>query len=159
MTGQIIGKRYTITISNLQQAKIKDGEKYLEYSGNVQIDVAKGKVKDQGNNGNSAQTIIFGINLPEGTGAKENLDIVKPVWSVDSQVVDLDNQEATIIVTGTDKYFAGSTLTDDSIELWIDGVNVPTNGDTGKNIKIQSQEEIYEDWIENGETPRHLVGV
>ena len=159
LTGQIIGKRYTITISNLQQAKIKDGEKYLEYSGNVQIDVAKGKVKDQGNNGNSAQTIIFGINLPEGTGAKENLDIVKPVWSVDSQVVDLDNQEATIIVTGTDKYFAGSTLTDDSIELWIDGVNVPTNGDTGKNIKIQSQEEIYEDWIENGETTRHLVGV
>ena len=159
LTNQIIGRRYTITISNLQQVKIKNGGKYLEYSGNVQIGLTKGKVKDQGNNGNLAQTITFGVNLPEGTGVKETLDLVKPVWSVDSQVVDLDNQEATIIVTGTDKYFAGSTLTDDSIELWIDGVNVPTNGDTGKNIKIQSQEEIYEDWIENGVTTRHLVGV
>ena len=161
LTGQIIGRRYTITISNLQQAKIKDGEKYLEYSGNVQIDVAKGKVKDQGNNGNSAQTIIFGINLPEGTGAKENLDIVKPVWSVDSQVVDLDKQEATIIVKATDKYFSKSNLTNDTIQLWIDGVNVPTNENTNKKITIEivGQEEDHEDWIENGKTTSHLVGV
>ena len=160
LTNQIIGRRYTITISNLEQAQIKDGDQYLEYSGNVQIGVAKGKVKDQENNTNLAQTITFGINLPEGTGIKETLDIVKPIWSVESQTVDLDKQEATIIIKGTDKYFSKSTLTNDTLQLIMNGSKVTTNDTaSGRTLEITGQKEIYEDWIENGVTSQHLVGV
>ena len=160
LTNQIIGRRYTITISNLEQAQIKDGDQYLEYSGNVQIGVAKGKVKDQENNTNLAQTITFGINLPEGTGIKEALDIVKPIWSVELQTVDLDKQEATIIVKGTDKYFSKSTLTNDTLQLIMNGSKVTTNDiASGRTLEITGQKEIYEDWIENGVTSQHLVGV
>ena len=159
LTNQVVGRRYTLTISGLEQSKIADGAKYLEYSGNVTIAVTAGKIKDTSNNGNLNKTLTFGIDLPDETGTKENLDIVSPVWAVDSQTVDLDNQEATIVVTATDKYFKQSTLTNDALELWINGVQVEKNGATGRNLTIVSQEEMYEDWIENGRTSKHLVGV
>ena len=159
LTNQVVGRRYTLTISGLEQSKIADGAKYLEYSGNVTIAVTAGKIKDTSNNGNLNKTLTFGIDLPDETGTKENLDIVSPVWAVDSQTVDLDNQEATIVVTATDKYFRESTLTSETLELWINGVQVEKNGATGKNLIIEKQEDIYEDWIENGKTSKYLVGV
>ena len=159
LTNQVVGRRYTLTISGLEQSKIADGAKYLEYSGNVTIAVTAGKIKDTSNNGNLNKTLTFGIDLPDETGTKENLDIVSPVWAVDSQTVDLDNQEATIVVTATDKYFRESTLTNETLELWINGQQVEKNGTTGRNLMIEKQEEMYEDWIESGNTSKHLVGV
>ena len=159
LTNQVVGRRYTLTISGLEQSQIATGAKYLEYSGNVTIATAAGKIKDTSNNGNLNKTLTFGIDLPDETGTKETLDIVSPVWAVDSQTVDLDNQEATIVVTATDKYFRESTLTNETLELWINGQQVEKNGTTGRNLMIEKQEEMYEDWIESGNTSKHLVGV
>ena len=159
LTNQVIGREYTLTISGLEQSAIADGAKYLEYSGNVTIATTTGKITDTSNNGNLSQTLTFGVNLPDGTGTKETVDMVKPVWAVDSQTVDLDKQEATIVVTATDKYFKQSTLTNEALELWINGVQVEKNGATGRNLTIVSQKGINEEWLENGETFLHPVGV
>ena len=159
VTNQVIGKTYTLTISNLEQAGIASGRNYLDYSGNVTIGIASNKISDTTGNKNVAKTITMGIDLPEETGSKEVLDIVRPVWSLESQSVDIDKQEATITLRGTDKYFSGSSLTSNNIELYIDGESVATNGTSGRSVTIESTTPIYEDWTIDGATSKVQIGV
>ena len=160
VTNQVIGKTYTLTISNLEQAEIATGRNYLDYSGNVTIGIPANKVSDTSGNQNVSKSITMGIDLPEETGSKEVLDIVRPVWSLESQSVDIDKQEATITIKGTDKYFSGSSLTANNVELYIDGTKVTTNdGTSGRSVSIESTTPIYEDWTIDGATSQVQIGV
>ena len=52
-----IGHRYTLTVTNLQQLGIKDGNTTLDYSGVISIAIPDGEVKDSKNNSNDGETI------------------------------------------------------------------------------------------------------
>ena len=160
VTNQVIGKTYTLTIRNLEQAEIATGRNYLDYSGNVTITLASGKIEDTSANRNFQKTITMGIDLPDETGDKEVLDIVSPVWSIENQVVDIENKEATITLRGTDKYFSTSTLTVEDIELYLDGEQVVVNdGTSGRTITIEETTPIYENWTIEGVNSQVQIGV
>ena len=115
------GKRYTLTLSNLQALQIKSGDKYLDYSGVVTVVVPAGRVKDTTGNTNLAKTITSGITIPGGTGSQEVVDVVEPYVQKMSSTVNAPAKTASITVRISDRYFNTSTLTKDTIEVYING--------------------------------------
>ena len=80
---QVIGKRYTLTLSNLEQLQVKEGDNYLDYSGVVTVAIPADKLVDTTGNGNNATTITSGLTLP-GEAASEDeteatVDVVDPL--------------------------------------------------------------------------------
>ena len=118
---KVIGKRYTLTLSNLEQLQVKDGDNYLDYSGVVTVAIPANKVTDTTGNANDATTITSGISLPGGTGTEEVVDVVDPLVEKISSNVDVANKTATLTFKVTDKYFANSTLTKENLQVVING--------------------------------------
>ena len=56
---KVVGKRYTLELSNLEQLQIKDGDKYLDYSGVVTVGIPANKMADTSGNKNNAATLTF----------------------------------------------------------------------------------------------------
>ena len=117
----IIGREYTLVLSNLEQLQIKDGDEYLDYSGvitvalNGQIETTPtGIATDTEGNFNDGISITSGIDIPGGAvGDSEIVDVVDPLWEMvreDSSAYAV-GQTATIKIRGTDKYYASSNLT------------------------------------------------
>ena len=154
---RIIGTRYTLTISNLEQAGVAGGRNYLDYSGNVTIAVDGEKVEDTSGNKNEDKTITMGIEEPDGTGVKEELDIVRPSWELLSQSVDIDNQISTIRLKVTDKYFSNSSLDEDVIELYITENGISTKA-ASNGVTITNTEVITESWTINGVASNVVIG-
>ena len=115
------GKRYTLTLSNLQKLQIKSGDKYLDYSGVVTVAIPANKVKDTSGQGNVATTLTSGITIPGGTGSQEVVDVVEPYVQKMSSTVNAPAKTASITVRISDRYFSTSTLTKDTIEVYING--------------------------------------
>ena len=115
------GKRYTLTLSNLQKLQIKSGDKYLDYSGVVTVAIPANKVKDTSGQGNVATTLTSGITIPGGTGSQEVVDVVEPYVQKMSSTVNAPAKTASITVRISDRYFNTSTLTKDTIEVYING--------------------------------------
>ena len=115
------GKRYTLTLSNLQKLQIKSGDKYLDYSGVVTVAIPANKVKDTSGQGNVATTLTSGITIPGGTGSQEIVDVVEPYVQKMSSTVNAPAKTASITVRISDRYFNTSTLTKDTIEVYING--------------------------------------
>ena len=118
---KVIGKRYTLTLSNLEQLQVKEGDNYLDYSGVVTVAIPANKVTDTTGNANDATTITSGISLPGGTGTEEVVDVVDPLVEKISSNVDVANKTATLTFKVTDKYFANSTLTNTNIQVLVNG--------------------------------------
>jgi len=152
-SSKIIGKRYTLTLSNLEQLQRIEGNYYLDYSGAITIIIPQGKVTDTSGNGNDPTSITSGINIPGGEITDiENIDVVHPLWERVSFTTDIHNKTATIYLRGTDKYFwedddtttdddKYSTLTRDEIKLYINGTEA-----TG-NIDLTTGTKLYEERI------------
>ena len=112
---KVIGKRYTLTLSNLEQLQVKEGDNYLDYSGVITVAIPADKVVDTTGNANNATTITSGINIPGGAGEEEIVDVVDPLVEKMTSNVDVANKTAEITFKATDKYFANSTLTNENI--------------------------------------------
>jgi len=73
-----IGRRYTLTLSELEQSSIDAGEKYLDYSGVISITIAGGKVSDSASNTNTTKTITVGINEAQQLPSSQSTDPYLP---------------------------------------------------------------------------------
>ncbi len=76
---KVIGKRYTLTLSNLQQSSIAANASYKDYSGVVTVAIPANKVADTTGNKNNAVTITSGVNIPTNSGTGKVVDVVKSV--------------------------------------------------------------------------------
>ena len=136
------GKRYTLTLSNLQALQIKSGDKYLDYSGVVTVVVPAGRVKDTTGNTNLAKTITSGITIPGGTGSAKEVDVVDPYVQKMSSTVNAVAKTASITVRISDRYFNKSTLTKDTIEVYINGTKnsaVKTGWSTSEETESRTE--------------------
>ncbi len=118
---EVIGKRYTLTLSNLEQLQVKEGDNYLDYSGVVTVAIPANKIIDTTGNGNNATTLTSGITLPGGAGTEEVVDVVDPLVEKISSSVDTANKTAEMTFKVTDKYFANSTLINENIQIVVNG--------------------------------------
>ena len=136
------GKRYTLTLSNLQALQIKSGDKYLDYSGVVTVAIPANKVKDTTGNTNLAKTITSGITIPGGTGSEQEVDVVEPYVQKMSSTVNAPAKTASITVRISDRYFNKSTLTKDTIEVYINGTKnsaVKTGWSTSEETETRTE--------------------
>ena len=136
------GKRYTLTLSNLQKLQIKSGDKYLDYSGVVTVAIPANKVKDTSGQGNVATTLTSGITIPGGTGSQEVVDVVEPYVQKMSSTVNAPAKTASITVRISDRYFSTSTLTKDTIEVYINGTKnsaVKTGWSTSEETETRTE--------------------
>ena len=136
------GKRYTLTLSNLQKLQIKSGDKYLDYSGVVTVAIPAGKVKDTTGNTNLAQTITSGITIPGGSGSEQVVDVVEPYVQKMSNTVNAAAKTASITVRISDRYFSTSTLTKDTIKVYINGTenaSVKTGWSTSEENETRTE--------------------
>ena len=136
------GKRYTLTLSNLQALQIKSGDKYLDYSGVVTVAIPANKVKDTTGNTNLAKTITSGITIPGETGSEKEVDVVEPYVQKMSSTVNAVAKTASITVRISDRYFNTSTLTKDTIEVYINGTKnsaVKTGWSTSEETETRTE--------------------
>ena len=137
----LIGHKYTLTISHLEQLEIKEGATTADYSGIITVAVPANKVLDKGpsgngtsSNGNIATTVTSGANIPGGTIPDDAkvVDVVTPIWTkVTSSASAIDPADkttstATVKFRGTDTYFATNTLTEEKIKVFVNGTEVTT---------------------------------
>ena len=132
LVNQVIGKRYTLKLSNLEQT-IKT-EEYMDYSGVITVALKEGMTRDTSNNSNVVTTITSGVDFPGGTGEGTVVDVVDPIWEqVGTATAAPIRQTASIILKGSDKYLnkAKSKLTADKIKVEVNG-QIQTEGITLK---------------------------
>ena len=128
-TEQKVGERYELVITDLDQG---DADKY---SGVMTLAFPAGIATDLSNNGNISKTITVGIDDPangDGHDSAEIVDVADPIWQTENIVIDEDNNQVTLDLIATDKYYSNNTLTPNDILVYVDGV---LDGDTnGNNI-------------------------
>ena len=150
---KVIGQTYTLTLSNLEQLQVKDGDNYLDYSGVVTVAIPQDKLLDTTGNGNNATTLTSGINLPGGTGTEEVVDVVDPLVEKISSSVNVNAKTGIMTFKVTDKYFTNSTLTNENIQIIVNG-----NVATGVTKQLTSTP-LNEQRVINGATSTVQYGV
>ena len=125
-TNKLIGRHYTLTLSNLEQLQVKSGDNYLEYSGVITVAIPANKMQDTAGNQNVTTTITSGVSIPAGTGSDTIVDVVDPLIEKISSTVDAPTKTATLNFKVTDKYFASSDLANGNIEIWVNGAKNTT---------------------------------
>ena len=118
---KVVGKRYTLTLSNLQQSTIASGASYKDYSGVITVVVPEKKVYDTSGRYNPTTTITSGVNIPTNSGTGKVVDVVDPFWQVSNVNIDHSKNQVTMTIKGTDKYYSGNSLTKDKITVLVDG--------------------------------------
>ena len=152
LINQVVGKRYTLKLSNLEQV-IKTGD-YLDYSGVVTVAIKDNPVfvKDTSSNTNVATTITSGLTFPGTSGTEKVVDVVDPLWEqLGSATAEPKKQTASIVLKGTDKYLnkANSNLTTDKIKVVVNGVEqksgitVKVTEDTSVTMTYGKQYNVY----------------
>ena len=126
---KIIGRRYTLKLSHLEQLEKLAGKETMDYSGVITVAVPSGIMVDTSHNQNNAVTITSGIEVKGEpvNGDGTIVDVVDPIWERVSSSASAANQTATITVKGTDKYFASSNLTADKIKVLVNGQEISEN--------------------------------
>ena len=150
---KVIGHTYTLTLSNLEQLQVKEGDNYLDYSGVITVAIPADKILDTTGNGNNATTLTSGISLPGGSGTEEVVDVVDPLVEKMTSSVDVDAKTATVTFKVTDKYFEDSTLTNENIQILVNGTE---NATIGKEL---TSTPLTEQRVVNGETLEVQYGV
>jgi len=125
-TNKLIGRHYTLTLSNLEQLQVKSGDNYLDYSGVITVAIPANKMQDTTGNQNVTTTITSGVSIPAGTGSDTIVDVVDPLIEKISSTVDAPTKTATLNFKVTDKYFASSDLANGNIEILVDGAKNTT---------------------------------
>ncbi|OKZ64413.1 MAG: hypothetical protein BHW02_06445 [Clostridium sp. 28_12] len=125
-TNKLIGRHYTLTLSNLEQLQVKSGDNYLDYSGVITVAIPANKMQDTTGNQNVTTTITSGVSIPAGTGSDTIVDVVDPLIEKISSTVDAPTKTATLNFKVTDKYFASSDLANGNIEILVNGAKNTT---------------------------------
>lgn len=164
---QVVGKRYTLILSNLSKLIINDNRPTLDYSGFLSISIPKDKVQDTSENKNIAQTITVGTSIDgnETNGGSVIVDTVKPIWKVTENNKQVDSENTSeIVLQGTDTYYLRNTLTTgrynateimDKIKIYVDGIQT-SNGIT---IEIGNEKALKENRTIDGKTEEVQYGV
>ena len=165
-TNQVIGKRYTLILSNLSQLIINSNKATLDYSGFLSIAIPKDKIQDTSENKNIAQTITVGTNIDgnETNGDAVIVDTVKPIWKAIKSSKNVDSEKvAEIVIQGTDTYYSKNTLVSgtynvkdiiDKIKIYVDGKQISN----GMTIEIGSEKALEENRTINGITEKVQYG-
>ena len=150
---KVIGKRYTLTLSNLEQIQVRDGNNYLDYSGVISVVIPKDKFEDTTGNKNNETTLTSGITIPGGNVNDEQIvDVVDPLVKKESTYAKAADKTATVVFTVTDKYFKNSTLTKENIEVWV-------NGAKSSATRTLTAEDLTEERVSGGSTTNVKYGV
>ena len=150
---KVIGKRYTLTLSNLEQIQVRDGNNYLDYSGVISVVIPKDKFEDTTGNKNNETTLTSGITIPGGNVNDEQIvDVVDPLVKKESTYAKAADKTATVVFTITDKYFKNSTLTKDNIEVLV-------NGAKSSATRTLTAEDLTEERVSGGSTTNVKYGV
>ena len=126
---KVIGWRYTLKLSDLEQLQVKEGEKYLDYSGVITVAIPANKMVDTSENKNDGTSLTSGISIPGGTSEEVVVDVVDPLFEKVNSSAHAINKTATLNFKVTDKYFKASTLTKDNIKIFINGTETKTGLD------------------------------
>ena len=129
----------------MEQLQVKQGDKYLDYSGIVTVVVPANKMLDTSNKANVAKTITSGINIPGGTGTGKVVDVVDPLFEKVSSSANAINKTATLNFKVTDKYFSTSTLTKDNIQIFINGAETKS----GLEVSLTKEDKQEERTVNN----------
>ena len=122
---KVVGKRYRLKLSHLEQLEKLEGKETMDYSGIITVAIPANKITDTTGHGNVATTITSGLNILAGDpGEATIVDVVDPIWEKVSSSVDVNAKTATTTVKVTDKYFANSNLTANNIKVLINGAEV-----------------------------------
>jgi len=127
LANQVIGKRFTLEISNFEQELVALGDEYLNYSGVVSVAFNSGKPLATDTTGNvnnagtlAAPTIMSGVDTPDGSGTGAVVDLVDPLWEVAGTVTARPiERTATIPIKGTDKYIQTNNLQKSDITITV----------------------------------------
>ena len=152
----IIGKRYTLTLSKLEQLQVKSGDKYLGYSGVVTVAIPANKMLDKiTGNGNNATTLTSGVNILGGSVSTDSkvVDVVDPLVEKISSTINAPAKTSTVKFKVTDKYFDSSSLTKDNIQVLVNGT---VNTSVGKTLTGTN---LTETRVENGKTSTVQYGI
>ena len=152
---ELIGKKYTLTISKLSSLIQKANRNTKDYSGTLTVAIKQKSVTDTNNNGNIGKTLTVGISSKDGkeTGTAIIVDTVKPeVKRVDKVKVEEQSDgktRAILNISGVDTYFESSTLVTGSYtaEQIKNKIKVYVNGketSTGITVNISDQEYLTE---------------
>ena len=118
---RLVGQRYTLTLTNLEQLQVMSGDNYLDYSGIITVAIPANKVEDTTGNWNNATTLTSGITVPGGSGSGQIVDVVDPLVERISSSANAINRTATVKFKVTDKYFEKSTITGDNLKVIVNG--------------------------------------
>ena len=160
VTSTTIGHRYVLTISNLEQLEIAEGNTTLDYSGIVTVSVDANKISDRAGNTNIAKTITSGVSIPDETGDGVVVDVVKPIWRKTSDgSIDLGTKTANIVVKGTDTYYASNSLTVAKLRVYAYSGTTQTDITSSVNPTLSAATRLDESVTVNGTTSTRQYGV
>ena len=160
VTSTTIGHRYVLTISNLEQLEIAEGNTTLDYSGIVTVSVGANKISDRSGNKNIAKTITSGVSIPDETGDGVVVDVVKPIWRKTSDgSIDFGTKTANIVVKGTDTYYASNSLTVAKLRVYAYSGTTQTDITSSVNPTLSAATRLDESVTVNGTTSTRQYGV
>ncbi|MEI3401491.1 MAG: hypothetical protein V8R51_03825 [Clostridia bacterium] len=155
-----IGHKYVLTISNLEQLEIAEGNTTLDYSGIVTVSVDANKISDRSGNKNIAKTITSGVSIPDETGDGVVVDVVKPIWRrTTGGLLDLTTKTASLVVKGTDTYYASNSLTAGKIKVYAYTGTTPTDITSLVSPALSTATRLDESVTVNGTTSTRQYGV
>ena len=155
-----IGHKYVLTISNLEQLEIAEGNTTLDYSGIVTVAVDANKISDRSGNKNIAKTITSGVSIPDETGDGVVVDVVKPIWRrTTGGSLDLTTKTASLVVKGTDTYYASNSLTAGKIKVYAYTGTTPTDITSLVSPALSTATRLDESVTVDGVTSTRQYGV
>ena len=151
---RIVGNRYTLKISGLEQA-VKTGE-FLDYSGVITVVVKNQTTEgsktaiDTTGNTSATTSITSGVDIPGGDSSDEVIvDVVDPFWEqAELPVAKPSEGTASVKVKITDKYFTATNL--QAGGLLPSNITVYVNGEavtSGITVAVQEDTSVT---INNG---------
>ena len=136
-----VGEKYTLELTNFTQDERQTEKSYLEWSGNVTIDIAEGIISDEALNSNDAISKMPG----------EYIDCILPefTYKYSTTDIDKDNKTLTVVFDITDKYFSNSAI---STYINNNGIKDETTGEIWAELIDTSLIKITVDNNENADS-------
>ena len=109
------GVKYTLTLSNFEEALRRSGKLYKEWSGNVTINISADTLTDRAGNVNVENNLDVDF-----------VDFIKPeiTYQYSNADIDYDAKTVQMVFSVTDKYFNQSTLAIGDLIIKIDGEDI-----------------------------------
>ena len=128
------GQKYKVTLSDFEEAFIKKGKEYVDYSGVITLKIDENAIKDTSANTN----LITNLIVKDENQKDIIVDFIDPKIYYVKKDIDIDNRRTVLEIKGTDKFY------DNTYRLTLDDIEITLNGKSIKNsiypIKIVTSE-------------------